>query len=76
MNDDSVVSDSRLSLTCIKSNPYFPHALLICVQLCFSGWHIVGSICLKDGANPLIFALYREGIVHEFIDELILIFRL
>jgi hypothetical protein len=36
--------------------------ILDCVSyfLCsFSGWHIVGSIALKDGADALVFALYR-----------------
>jgi drug/metabolite transporter (DMT)-like permease len=37
------------------------HVLLVITQLCFSGWHIVGSQALSDGADPLIFALYREA---------------
>jgi drug/metabolite transporter (DMT)-like permease len=36
------------------------HAALITTQLCFSGWHIVSSIVLKGGADPVVFALYRE----------------
>lgn len=36
------------------------HAALLSAQLCFSGWHIVGSLALKDGADPLVFVLYRE----------------
>lgn len=36
------------------------HLLLILTQFCFSGWHIVGSQALNDGADPLMFALYRE----------------
>lgn len=34
--------------------------LLAAVQLCFSGWHILGKIALGDGADPIAFALYRE----------------
>lgn len=37
-----------------------PYILLLLVQLIFSGWHIIGSISLKEGADPLVFALYRE----------------
>jgi len=36
------------------------HLVLISIQLCFSGWHIVGSVALKNGADALVFALYRE----------------
>eukprot|EP01039_Chlorochromonas_danica_P008978 gene8978-9911_t len=39
---------------------YLPHLLSLSGQLCFSGWHIIGSLALKDGANPIVFALYRE----------------
>ena len=28
-------------------------------QLCFSGWHILGSIAFRAGANPLVFLMYR-----------------
>lgn len=31
------------------------------IQLCFSGWHVLGKIALTDGAvDPLIFAFFRE----------------
>lgn len=43
-----------------KLRPYLPHLVALSGQLCFSGWHIVGSLALKDGANPFVFALYRE----------------
>ena len=42
------------------SNKTIAHALLLVAQLCFSGWHIVGSLCMKQGANPFVFVLYRE----------------
>eukprot|EP00981_Chlorochromonas_danica_P002782 scaffold539_cov187-Ochromonas_danica.AAC.3 len=33
---------------------YLPHILSLSGQLCFSGWHIVGSLALQKGAaNPL-----------------------
>lgn len=34
--------------------------MLALVQLAFSGWHIVGSLALQGGADPLAFAAYRE----------------
>ena len=34
--------------------------LLTLVQLTFSGWHLVGNVCLTDDINPFVFALYRE----------------
>ena len=43
-----------------KKNSFLVHGVLISVQLCFSGWHIVGSLALKKGADALMFALYRE----------------
>ena len=39
-----------------------PHLLLIVTQFVFSGWHLLGSLAMRSGANPLIFALYRESI--------------
>ncbi|CAM9306113.1 unnamed protein product, partial [Ectocarpus fasciculatus] len=36
------------------------HVLLILTQMSYSGWHIVGSQALSDGADPLWFALLRE----------------
>lgn len=46
--------------TPVKRKRALAHAGLLSVQLCFSGWHIIGSMALKDGADPLVFALYRE----------------
>lgn len=43
------------------------HLVLCSIQLSFSGWHIVGAIALKEGANPLIFALYREVLASIFM---------
>lgn len=39
---------------------YKAHMALVFTQFCFSGWHIVSSVVLKDGADPVVFALYRE----------------
>lgn len=36
------------------------HLTLLSAQMCFSGWHIVGSLAMKDGADPFVFVLYRE----------------
>ena len=36
------------------------HFTLLSAQVCFSGWHIVGSLAMKDGADPFVFVLYRE----------------
>lgn len=43
-----------------KTRQYISHGLLLSSQICFSGWHIVGSLSMKDGASPFVFALYRE----------------
>lgn len=43
-----------------QTKQYISHGLLLSSQLCFSGWHIVGSLSMKDGASPFVFALYRE----------------
>jgi drug/metabolite transporter (DMT)-like permease len=48
------------------------HLLLLLVMLCFSGWHIVGSLALKDGADPLVFATYRECIASVLMFLLVL----
>jgi drug/metabolite transporter (DMT)-like permease len=37
------------------------HFVLVLVQLTFSGWHIIGKVALKEGADPIVFALYRES---------------
>ena len=42
------------------SKPFSVHVVLVLVQLCFSGWHVIGSLVFREGTNPLIFALYRE----------------
>lgn len=39
-----------------------PHIGLMFVQLFVSGWLIISSIVLKQGADPVVFALYREFI--------------
>ena len=36
--------------------------IILSAQLCFSGWHIVGSLVLKSGADPMVFLLYRVAI--------------
>lgn len=43
-----------------KVKKALPHLLLLSAQLCFSGWHIIGSVALTAGADALVFALYRE----------------
>lgn len=45
---------------CHSSKNWRVHAVLVSVQLCFSGWHIIGSLTLSKGADPLVFATYRE----------------
>ncbi len=32
---------------------------LLLSQLSFSGWHILGSVSFHDGADPLVFCMYR-----------------
>ena len=32
---------------------------VLSAQLCFSGWHIVGSVAFRGGTDPLVFILYR-----------------
>ena len=39
---------------------YTPHLLLLVVQLCFSGWHVLSKVVLERGTNALAFALVRE----------------
>ena len=36
------------------------HVLLLCTQLVFSGWHIIGHAVMKHGVDPFIFVFYRE----------------
>jgi len=44
---------------------------VLTAQLCFSGWHIVGSLAFKQGANPLVFLMYRllfgTALMHLYI---------
>mmetsp|Transcript_15410 Transcript_15410/g.46464 ORF Transcript_15410/g.46464 Transcript_15410/m.46464 type:complete len:404 (-) Transcript_15410:1079-2290(-) len=39
--------------------PY--HVICVCIQVVFSGWHVIASVALKDGANPIVVAAYREA---------------
>ena len=45
--------------------------VLLSAQICFSGWHIVGSVAFKSGANPVVFVLYRliigTSLMHVYI---------
>jgi drug/metabolite transporter (DMT)-like permease len=36
------------------------HFALILCQFSFSGWHIVSKVALNDGADPLVFAVYKQ----------------
>ena len=36
------------------------HVAVLVAMLCFSGWHIVGSLAMQNGTDPFVFALYRE----------------
>lgn len=36
------------------------HILLLLCQLSWSFWHVLASLTLQGGTNPIIFALYRE----------------
>jgi drug/metabolite transporter (DMT)-like permease len=49
---------SLTSITSVESS-IAPHLLLIVSQFLYSGWHIIGFLALKNGANPLVLALYR-----------------
>lgn len=51
------------------------HLLLILVQVVFSGWQIIGSVALKDGANPLVVALYRQSLASILMLSLLLYFN-
>jgi drug/metabolite transporter (DMT)-like permease len=33
--------------------------VVLSAQLCFSGWHIVGSVAFRGGTDPVVFILYR-----------------
>jgi len=45
--------------------------VILSAQLCFSGWHIVGSLAFKGGTNPIVFILYRlligTSLMHLYI---------
>jgi drug/metabolite transporter (DMT)-like permease len=60
-NNPTDTIDMSQSLKQIFNNrKTWAHLALLSAQLCFSGWHIVGSLALKDGADPFVFVLYRE----------------
>jgi drug/metabolite transporter (DMT)-like permease len=44
---------------------------VLSAQLCFSGWHIVGSVAFRGGTNPFVFILYRlligTALMHVYI---------
>ena len=44
-----------------------PHLLLLFTNMCFSGWHILGRIVIRQNADPLLFALVREGLASLFM---------
>jgi drug/metabolite transporter (DMT)-like permease len=54
------VGKAQLWCRHVGQSKYAAHAALVTTQCCFSGWHIVSSIVLKGGADPVVFALYRE----------------
>ena len=40
-----------------------PYLVLIAMQICNSGWHVLGQIALRvPGIQPLVFALFREAL--------------
>ena len=53
-------SQSTVSTRTVGVESFAPHALLLITQFIFSGWHLLGFLVIRSGANPLIFALYRE----------------
>jgi len=40
--------------------PWFPIALLIFVQIIFSGYAVLGSAAFKSGTSPIVFAFLRD----------------
>lgn len=61
MSSTDVIPTHDASLrACLYDQRTLAHFVLLTAQLCFSGWHIVGSQALKEGANPFVFVLYRE----------------
>jgi hypothetical protein len=58
MSYTSIDGKDKKTFGCIKE-AWLVHLVLISIQICFSGWHIVGSIALSEGADALVFALYR-----------------
>ena len=58
INTNTNTNTKNDEMTCLQHS--LPHIILICINLIFSGWHIIGSLALGNGVNPLIFALYRE----------------
>jgi len=49
-------------LKCITSGTVPYHLMCVSIQLAFSGWHVVARVTMAEGANPLVFAAYREVI--------------
>jgi hypothetical protein len=52
MQSKSASKSSPLSVGAILPAAAVVHLVLASVQLSFSGWHVVGSLALKEGANP------------------------
>ena len=51
---------SSSSSSTFFSSKFRAHILLLISQFCWSLWHVIGSLTLSKGVNPIIFALYRE----------------
>jgi drug/metabolite transporter (DMT)-like permease len=49
------------------------HASLVLCQFLFTGWHILSKIALNKGANPVIFALYKQIISSILMFILVLV---
>lgn len=52
MQSKSASKPSPLCLGTVLPAAAVVHLVLASVQLSFSGWHVVGSLALKEGANP------------------------
>jgi drug/metabolite transporter (DMT)-like permease len=61
-SSSQTIEDSERLLLPSSKTTILPHILLIVTQFFFSGWHLLGSLAMRGGANPLIFALYRESL--------------
>jgi len=42
------------------NNPTIYHLMGLSIQLAFSGWHVIARETMVEGANPFVFAAYRE----------------